>query len=192
MRSLFFSAALSLAGCSGEVSTAECLDHSECGSGEACQSGKCAAVECVTSFDCALDHYCTTGYTCSEGCENDGDCRAGSSCDLVVGECVTDTCSDTAIDCGIGELCELETGECNDAGKTWCEVCERSQPFECGTEDAVCFSAIDPTVAYCWNACETDEDCARGFYCEDQEIVDGGPPKICMGDCSFYVEKGYL
>lgn len=169
----------------------ECYDNGGCPTGAACQAGVCTDVECLSSSDCALNFTCNESYACVEGCTTDVDCQAGASCDKDVGLCLPDACTNTDIDCGYGQFCDTTSGECGSGGKDWCATCDRSNPRSCGGSTS-CFAFVDPSQGYCWNACQQDTDCPRGFTCTDQELDPEGPPKVCLANCAWIVANGYL
>ncbi|MES2643611.1 MAG: hypothetical protein V4850_29265 [Myxococcota bacterium] len=176
-----------LLACSGEApADGECVGNGDCEAGAACIDATCTAVECVDSTWCDLDSYCDDAYTCNVGCQQDADCHAGSSCDIETSTCVTNPCTDTATDCAYGEFCNTTTGTCDDGGYDWCASCPLGERSSCG-DGQICLAYFtDPSLAFCYPTCTTNEECPRGFTCE---VFEG--ESYCLADCPWLVTSGY-
>lgn len=178
---------LGIGGCSGDVKTAECADNGECDAGNACVKGKCTEVACLASSDCDIFQFCNPFYECQDGCELDTDCKAGETCDTKAHTCTGYGCRSTDLDCAYGEVCNTDTGECKKKGE-WCGDCNESNLYSCSS-GAYCIAETDGGDGYCWNFCDSDSDCARGFECVE---LGTGYSNICYGDCDFMTSNGYL
>lgn len=176
-----------LLGCSGTEAKPECVDNGECPAGNACITGKCKEVSCVSSADCNVQQFCNPEYECQDGCEKTEDCEAGFTCNKDDHTCEGYGCRSTELDCAYGEFCNPETGECNTRG-SWCESCNENNLYSCG-DGAYCIPLTTNGDGYCWNYCDNDGDCPRGFECS---ALGTGYENICFADCDFMKENGYL
>lgn len=178
---------LTLAGCGGSEKTPECIDNGGCPEGQACLDSQCKEVECLASNQCDLYNFCNPNYKCQEGCESDADCRAGQTCDTTAHSCESYGCRSAALDCNYGEFCNTDSGDCFSKGEV-CKTCNAANPYSCGS-GAYCLQLRTGGDGYCFNFCDSDRDCPRGFEC-----VELGAPyeNVCVGDCDFMVEGGYL
>ena len=176
-----------LIGCGGATKALECVDNGECGEGQACVDDKCVAVDCVVSADCSIGSFCSPVYECQAGCESDADCYAGETCDTTAHTCSAYGCRSKDLDCDYGEYCNTESGECFTRG-SWCETCNPANLYSCGS-GAYCIDAFDDGTGYCYNWCEEERDCPRGFECAE---VGSGYENVCFGDCPYMVDNGYL
>lgn len=179
---------LSLLSCT-EVKAPECSDNGDCADGEACISQLCEKVGCVTSSDCELQSFCNPLYECESGCESDDDCVAGESCNKDEHECSPYGCRSTELDCEYGEFCNTESGECEERGQD-CETCNATNINACGP-GAYCLATTTGNDGYCWDTCEDESDCPRGFQCLDWTDTPGYD-KICFADCDYLTENGLL
>lgn len=177
-------------GCGGDdAAGAACeSDASVCADGEVCVKGACRAPECTTSADCAIQKYCTGGYQCEAGCSADADCRAGQICNTTNNSCVAYGCRSTELDCEIGQTCNENSGDCVDAPGDWCETCQPSNPYSCGT-GYLCLTWDTKGEGWCFPEVSPQEECPRGFFAYDLGAPYG---TICVGDCPYYVEGGYI
>lgn len=167
----------------------ECNDNGECGDGEACVAQLCKQVGCVTSADCGLQSFCNPLYECESGCELDSDCNAGESCNTDEHECSPYGCRSTELDCAYGEFCDTESGECEERGQD-CETCNPNNVESCGN-DAYCFALTTGGDGYCFNFCDDEADCPRGFQC--LEVSDSPAfEKVCFADCEYMTENDLL
>jgi Cys-rich repeat protein len=132
----------------------ECTPERACDWGATCVEGFCVTTACATSAQCPVETFCEQGQ-CVVGCRQEADCGPGRTCDLLLQECVDQSCQDTQTDCGFREYCDTNTGTCFDAGEQYCRPCERNS--QCG-EGNVCFAD------YCGVDCN-DSECPSGFDC---------------------------
>ena len=183
MRTLFAALAVLtvvLSGCgtqSGCVDNAGCADLQVCARPSADRPGVCTNVECVTNEQCALGNFCNeAGYFCEPGCTSDLDCRAGETCDTTTNTCNAYGCRDTNLDCGYGEFCE--NGSCVENGRPFCEPCLTN--FDCGP-GGLCVS--DGVTTHCFETCNSQADCPRGYQCGEFVIDD--PGTYCGADCAY-------
>jgi hypothetical protein len=174
---------LFLLACGG--ATVPCVDNGQCSEGQACIAEACEDVDCLTSSECAIQQYCDSSYSCSTGCEQDTDCRAGETCNAVAAQCQTQACRSTELDCEVGQYCNESTGTC-DSAQGYCDTCNPNNLFSCGNS-GYCLSWNDPNVGYCWNYCDSQSDCPRGFDCYDP-----GLGSVCIADCPWLLENGYM
>lgn len=176
-----------LAGCPEPAP--ECIDHSACGEGEVCVQEQCRVAQCLTSDECGFNHFCDqTRFVCREGCRQDGDCLAGQTCDKPNKTCLDAACSSTDVDCPVGTFCDTVTGACYEGDEALCETCNGVNLQDCGN-GAYCIPWEDPQPGYCWRFCDTQADCPSGFACQE---MDAPYNNICVADCPWLIENGYL
>lgn len=187
MRALLIACLLASSSCGG-LQKLECVDHGSCPEGTGCVEGYCSPVECFSSADCDVFNFCNPSFECQEGCETDDDCTAGDTCDKTSHTCSTYGCRSTELDCDYGETCDASSGECEQEGE-WCETgCNVNNLYSCGTNQ-YCIANTDGGDGYCWNFCEDNGDCPRGFECVELGV---GYDNICYGDCDYMTENGFL
>jgi hypothetical protein len=164
----------------------DCVDAGQCGDMQACIESRCTDVECLSSIDCGLEEYCNTeanAYTCASGCISDSDCPAGKACDTDANPCETYECRSTDLDCSWGEFCNPSSGECERASGDHCSTCDPYDFFGNGgcSDSASCFTFdYYATTGYCLEACQTEDDCPRGYECGD---VTGLGDLYCFAWC---------
>lgn len=156
-----------------------------------------SGIACDTTLDCPEPFYCSAGECslipfCLPRCGSDADCPEGRSCDLGLGECVTEpregkalgeTCNPMSSDAECRGLCvpvdESGRGECF-------ELCSIGAPGGCGYEDATdapvrCALTIDLGLpvgsfddAVCAKVCNCTADCPG-----EQKCYADGEPAVC-------------
>lgn len=195
-----------------------CVDNANCDEGEACVENECVVAECLESSQCDIGQFCDpVRFTCRDGCERDTDCLSGQRCDRELLACVDAGCRSTELDCPVGELCDSVTGSCYEPtppvcnntcdvgafsdscpGQTSCQVsataetCNRDADCEAGW---FCDLFTDNNrychKDYCMPACQPqaeDPGCPAGFSCYE----DGFNSGVCLADCVWLLEGGYL
>jgi Cys-rich repeat protein len=189
-------AILGLIGCGGDTAV-ECIDNGQCGEFQACFVDVCLDVECLTSAVCDIGEYCNLdGYSCVEGCLDNSDCRAGETCNAETTTCEAYGCRNTELDCGVGQECDQTTGECLDVQA--CGNCDPQNINSCNTgpnsgTQSYCLVYDDLSVGWCFPECGDDGSCPSGFYCyEDLSIGRGQTIDVCVADCPWLTENGYM
>ena len=197
----------------------ECVDNGECEQGYACIDETCQPADCLDSSGCSIGYYCNTDtYACESGCGTDDDCYAGEECNVEANECEASDCRNATLDCSVGQLCDTTTGACYDdpAFDHCAQTCDfLSLNTGCGI-GSTCYPVIGDTcsldadceqgwscgnfaayglgkvchVDYCYGQCSAldETSCPAGFQC----VAIDPSTSICLADCSYYVEQGYL
>ncbi len=176
--------------CSVATDTPECIDAGDCTAGTACIEDTCQQVDCLSSSECELGQFCDADFACRAGCMTEHDCASGQTCDEEALECVDSACRTSDLDCSLGERCNPLTGTCVAGG----EVCR-----DCSTDATACgASAICVTFegseaeSYCYDYCDTDQQCPAGFSCSQFELVGGGTLGLCYAECAWLVDNDWL
>ncbi len=169
----------------GDEEAIECIDNGECGEFQACRDDACVDVECLNSATCDIGLYCNAQtYTCVEGCLEDVDCMAGETCNTETQTCEAYGCRTTELDCPVGTECDVSTGSCDEVSV--CEPCQNAAG--CRSSDAPhCVQFQGDETGYCWPECGADNSCPAGFFCYTSWTQD-----ICVADCGWLTENGYL
>jgi len=128
---------------------------------------------------------------------------AGESCDLSSNTCEAYGCRDTHLDCEIGEICNANSGDCYDDPGGTCDSCTADENYD--DQITLLFGGAlsgqhcvqwDTNVYYWLALCNPNaavDSCARGFTCVEE--IYGDPSfsvDACIGDCTFYIDNGYL
>ncbi len=195
--------------CDGENDCQDgCDEDADCLAGFSCDTDthECEEYGCrSTQLDCEYGQYCdqVTG-TCY-----DDDRDLCSTCDIFSGggcaggDCYVSSVSEqtcdidfNGADCGVGQDCAIfdvdSSATCwSDAecGGGHCDYLDLNgdgfgDGYYCHTDycfTSACFYSCDPG--------DGDEACPRGFTCID---VGDGSGSVCIGDCDFMTDGGYL
>jgi len=198
-----------------ECASAECLSSTECKVGEHCSASFECTTGCEDDTDCVAGESCSDGTCAAYGCRNTHlDCDYGEFCDTTTGLCYPDD-SGSCEPCDPGSdancYASTERGTCDSTGgcpanqecyvAEWTEECRRASDCEDGWECARLTDASGATIGpVCYRtACfegrglvecdhTVENECARGFQCQDFGSGDG----VCFGDCEWLLDNGYL
>lgn len=178
----------------------DCLETTDCGENEICETGACMAITpCVSSKDCSVDQVCAdsvgycvecvgdndcgeaqicSGFTCFDTCASDKDCRAADGvCDTGIGICVQ---------CVADADCE-ETDLCGTGGECVPRVCQADEAFCSGDDLTSCNARGDGFVtSTCEDGCDADAgECEGAGECEvGDEGCECYPNETCNEDLS--------
>ncbi len=206
MKKFLFLFAIStlLAYCSGRNTPPkpECIEDSDCGANQICESGKCVATNpgCTSDADCnpgqtcnvltgmcegnnntdQCNPPCSAGQICQNGtcvdqtnpCTSDADC-SGKKCNVSSGECVDCLTSD---DCPSGYVCNLVTYVCEEQGGG----CQTNS--DCGGATPFCDTATNTCVQ-----CRNDSDCAGDQTCTNHVCQSSGCTDPCCGCADGFI-----
>ena len=163
-----------------------CSQDTDCIAGDVCEEGVCATQGCRdTELDCAVGEYCDTQ---TQSCYADSFDHCGV-CDFNTwqgtisgGECVVYSYDENAY-CNWDDWSQTGSG---------CSSTETCLPM-------YLFDPFASTGGFCANifkfkTCSpgVEETCPRGFSCYEDIYNDGSNSNLCVGDCMFLLDNGYL
>ena len=193
----------------GCVTSLDCDLEQYCSDNFECESG------CNNDEDCYAGDACDTtqGVCETYGCRDTVlDCEVGQYCNPTTLECYEDTRGHCMNLCTWDDLSfPPSDGLCVNysGGSGTCQANAFGQQSGC-TGGAVCYpddpGSIEFTLGqmvpgscitfyksfYCDNT-SSQEQCPNGFSCQSLQYSDGSLTEpVCIGDCEYYLDNGYL
>ena len=163
-----------------------CAQDTDCVAGDTCVDNTCTPQGCrETELDCAVGEYCNSN---TKSCEEDSFDNCGV-CNFSMwqggisgGECVVYSYDEFS-------SCNWDDWTQTGSGCSSSETCLPKyllDPFS--SSGGFCasifkFKNCSPNVA---------DSCSRGFTCLADIYGDGSNTNVCIGDCEYYLDNGYL
>jgi len=186
---------------------AECIGSMDCQIEEFCSEFYQCVPGCMQDTDCFSGDICEDNACVTQGCrDTELDCEVGEYCDQSTATCYEDSFNHCA-SCDVNMWQNgISGGECVVYNYDENKYCAWDDFSLSGTgcdphETCLPLYLLDPQVSsggfcstiYTFKTCASSGDvCPRGFSCRYDIYGDGTNTDVCLGDCDYYRENGFL
>ena len=187
---------------------AQCFSSGDCLLEEFCNEAYQCVPGCTQDTDCISGDICQENVCVEQGCrDTELDCSIAEYCDTSSGECYKDS-FDHCDSCSFTEWqSTIPGGECVVFGYDENRYCNWNDATQSGsgcssTETCLPVYLLDPFATsggFCASILKlkncspgVEETCPRGFLCYEDIYNDNTNVHVCVGDCAYYKENGYI